>query len=441
MRNLSRALPYVCNLLVVAAACWIHSMQHHYSVIDARRLTMSAGYAAVLSLASYAVGLPDLVNDRRGALASAFVAVAAAALGVSAVQLFVGDALLPRAVVFGSAALLVPLYAMAARLATGARDRARQRDAVFFIGDIDEASLLRADMTRNPERPSALVGWRGVSDLRRSDEVTAPLEAAVRDAGASVLVLAREAQLDEDIVHQAAALHIRGLRVRTLSLFYEQWLGKLPVAELERVSLMFDISEIHRAVYSRMSRLLDVSVSAVGVLGLGVVLPAVAIGNAVANRGPLFYRQPRIGKNGQPFSILKLRTMAGSDAIAEESSWTSEQDPRVTPFGAILRRTHVDELPQFLNVLRGELSVVGPRPEQPHYVSQLAAKLPFYDFRHLVRPGMTGWAQVMYGYAGNEADALEKLQYEFFYLRHQSLVLDIRILIRTLRSVVGAKGR
>jgi lipopolysaccharide/colanic/teichoic acid biosynthesis glycosyltransferase len=120
--------------------------------------------------------------------------------------------------------------------------------------------------------------------------------------------------------------------------------------------------------------------------------------------------------------------------------WTELDDPRVTPFGRFLRRTHVDELPQVLGILRGDLSVVGPRPEQPEYVEELVTKLPFYDLRHLVRPGLTGWAQVKYGYAGDDRGALEKLQYEFFYLRHQGLALDGRIVVRTLRSVVGGAG-
>jgi lipopolysaccharide/colanic/teichoic acid biosynthesis glycosyltransferase len=113
----------------------------------------------------------------------------------------------------------------------------------------------------------------------------------------------------------------------------------------------------------------------------------------------------------------------------------------VTPFGRILRRTHVDELPQLVNVLGGDLAVVGPRPEQPQYVKELVGKIPFYDLRHRVRPGLTGWAQVKYGYAGSESDALQKLQYEFYYLRHQSLTMDARIIVRTIRSVVGREGR
>jgi lipopolysaccharide/colanic/teichoic acid biosynthesis glycosyltransferase len=130
------------------------------------------------------------------------------------------------------------------------------------------------------------------------------------------------------------------------------------------------------------------------------------------------------------------------ECAAEESDdWTAERDVRVTSFGGMLRRSHLDELPQVLNILRGELSVVGPRPEQPHVVDDLVDKIPYYRLRHLVRPGLTGWAQVKYQYAGTEAETLEKLQYEFFYLRRQSLGLDLRIVGRTLRSVAMGEGR
>ena len=138
--------------------------------------------------------------------------------------------------------------------------------------------------------------------------------------------------------------------------------------------------------------------------------------------------------------MLKFRTMR---AVGGEpaNEWTSEDDPRITPFGRFLRRSHLDELPQMVNIVRGDLAIVGPRPEQPHYVEELRAKIPFYDIRLLVRPGLTGWAQVKFGYAGDERDALEKLQYDFWYLRHQSLLIDLRIMGRTLRELAGRGGR
>jgi lipopolysaccharide/colanic/teichoic acid biosynthesis glycosyltransferase len=147
-----------------------------------------------------------------------------------------------------------------------------------------------------------------------------------------------------------------------------------------------------------------------------------------------------VGKGGVEFSIIKFRTMGPRTSGSLVDEWTSENDPRITRFGRTLRRSHLDELPQVLNILKGDLSVVGPRPEQPHYVAELSEKLPFYPLRHLVRPGLTGWAQVKYGYAGNETDALEKLQYEFWYLRHQNVRTDTRIIGRTIRSLFGGEG-
>ncbi|MDH5236912.1 MAG: sugar transferase, partial [Acidimicrobiia bacterium] len=192
-----------------------------------------------------------------------------------------------------------------------------------------------------------------------------------------------------------------------------------------------------RRRYARQRRVVDLLLGVLGLVGLVLVLPLVAVGNLVGNRGSLFFRQERVGRHGRPFTMLKFRTMRDG---ADTSSWTQEEDPRITPFGNVLRRSHLDELPQVLNVLRGQLAVVGPRPEQPVYVAELTEKLPFYRLRHLVKPGLTGWAQVKQGYAADESDALEKLQYEFYYLRHQGLALDLRIVARTVRSVVRWAG-
>lgn len=186
--------------------------------------------------------------------------------------------------------------------------------------------------------------------------------------------------------------------------------------------------------------MLDLVIGGVGCILLTIAIPCVWIGNLVANQGPLFFRQKRVGKDGRIFEIIKFRTMVSS-AGDSGGEWTSRMDPRVTPFGQMLRSLYVDELPQFLNVLRGDLSVVGPRPEQPHYVEKLSRELRFYSFRQIVRPGLTGWAQINQGYASDAEDALEKLQYEFFYLRRQSLSLDVRIIARTIRRVLQRAGR
>jgi lipopolysaccharide/colanic/teichoic acid biosynthesis glycosyltransferase len=308
---------------------------------------------------------------------------------------------------------------------------------VVVVAQPDEVATLGLELQASPERPASIVASLSPGD---ADDEAGPLAGLLREQHPTVLVLDSDAQESVGVVAQAALLHGEGVRVRSLTMFYEEWLGKLPIAELERASMLFDIGEVHRAGYGRAKRLIDLPMALAGCVGLAVVVPLVWAGNLIANRGPLLYRQARIGKAGVPFTILKFRTMtpqAGGELLNE---WTSETDPRITPLGGLLRRTHLDELPQVLNILRGDLGVVGPRPEQPHYVAELSEKLPFYPLRHLVRPGLTGWAQVKYGYAGNESDAMEKLQYEFWYLRHQSLRTDARIIGRTIRSILGGKG-
>lgn len=410
-----------------------------YDYSSSSRLSWSLAYAALLCLTAYGVGLPDLPRTRPWAVAASATSAGGAAAGISIAQLVAGNALLPRYVIMGALVILVPWQVLCARVAQHGRARAEERDRVLVIGDHHDAELLRIELSQSPERAATVVGALGVEDARETGSQS-PMEAAVAATGANVVVLDRRAQADETVVAQAGALHARGIRVRTLTLLYEQWLGKLPVAELERVSLMFDIGELHRARYGRVKRLLDVTLALAGAVVLLVCLPVVVLGDLAGNRGPLLYRQIRIGKRRQPCSIVKFRTMAPVDGVAT-NDWTVEDDPRITPFGRFLRRSHLDELPQVWNVLRGDLSIVGPRPEQPRYVTELCDKLPFYDLRHLVRPGLTGWAQVKQGYAGTEGDALEKLQYEFFYLRHQSLTLDLRVLARTFRHVIAGAGR
>lgn len=397
-------------------------------------------YAGILALAAYAVGLPDLSFERGKALSVALAVSIVAAGLMSAAQFIAGQPLIGRFVIFGSAIVAVPIQVVASALAHTGRNRAEARDQVVFVGRGTEAAQLRNDLTLSPERPCFLAGHLD-PDAGASIGGSQPLIDLVTAEGATVLVIDRTAQLDVSIIDQAAALHEVGIRVRTLLEFYEEWLGKLPISELERESLFFDISEVHDVQYARFKRIIDVASGVLGLIPLAIAVPLVAIGNVAANRGPLFFKQVRVGRAGKPFTILKFRTMLPSATTGGAGEWTAADDPRITRFGKLLRTSHVDELPQVINILRGEASVVGPRPEQPHYVAQLNETLPFYNMRHLVRPGLTGWAQVKYGYAADERDALEKLQYEFFYLRRQSVLFDLRIMFRTIRSTLGGEGK
>lgn len=432
----------VSTIAVVAGLGRIHAIRNSYDLTGSERFSWSVAYVLLLLISAYAVGLPDLPRTRRSALAAATTATLLAAMGISIVQLGTGDALLPRFVVFGSAVFLPPIYMATAIIATRGRSRAESRDRTILIcgPSSGEGPLLQEELEGDCEKPASLVASLSMDGTLPNSGLPVPLVDWVREQDVSVLVLDRVAGADETVVSQAATLHEEGIRIRTLSLFYEEWLGKLPIGELERSSLFFDIGGLHRERYARVKRVTDLFIGIFGLLILLVLIPLVAVGNLIANRGPLFYSQPRVGQGRSQFSILKFRTMRPEgDRLINE--WTTEDDPRITPFGRLLRRSHLDEMPQVVNILRGHLSVVGPRPEQPHYVEGLAAKLPFYNLRHLVRPGLTGWAQVKYGYAGNESDAMQKLQYEFFYLRHQGFWFDLRIIGRTVRSILHQGGR
>ncbi len=439
MRRAARPVMYLGVLVVVFGLAKVHAAYvGHYDLTGSGRFGWTIAYAAILCLCAYGFGLPDLPRTKRAVLGSSVGAAFAGAATISFLQLFVGDALLPRFVVFGAAMLLPDWFRLSSQLASGGRLRAEARDRVVLVAGSAEALALEGELGLNPEKPASLAVHLTPAAAVPHGTQRPLIDAAV---GATVLVLDAAAQRDDTIVAQATELHANGLRVRTLTSFYEEWLGKLPLSELERASMLFDIGEVHRLRYGRAKRLFDIVLSTIGLLPLAVLLPCVALANLAGNRGPLLYRQARVGKGGAIFTIVKLRTMRPISAGEMANEWTTEDDPRITGVGKVLRRTHLDELPQVLNVLRGDLSVVGPRPEQPHYVEELSEKLAFYQLRHSVRPGITGWAQVKYGYAGSESDALEKLQYEFWYLRHQSMAIDLRVLGRTIRSVLGSEGR
>ncbi len=424
------AVALVGYFMVAHAWFWAETA---YDPFGTSRFPWTIVFLASFLTSAYAVGLPDLPRTRSSALGMTLIAVTAGLGAVSLLQLVLGAPLLPRSVIGGSVLTLIP-WSMTAWNLQG--DVAAGRFArVLVIGSIEDRAGLEAELISNAEAAAMVVGHVTVE---AAEQNPADLVDAVEQTRADVLVLSIAAQGSSRVVTSVAELHQRGSRIRTMSLFSEEYLGKIPVADLERVSLLFDIGEVHRARYVRTKRIVDVVLGVAALPALALLVPVVFTMNLATDRGPLFYRQERVGKSGEPFLMIKFRSMRVSDG---PSVWTSADDDRVTPVGRLLRRSHLDELPQLWNILRGDLSIVGPRPEQTAYVEELRAKIPYYDVRHLVRPGLTGWAQVKYGYASDADDAREKLQYDLYYLRRQSVAVDLSIVIRTIRAVVRGDGR
>ena len=235
----------------------------------------------------------------------------------------------------------------------------------------------------------------------------------------------------------------QGVGLEPMTGLYERLTGRIPVEHAARnlyVVLPVSDSAMQRLFWAA-KRLIDLASAVAGLGLLALVALPVVVSNAIWSPGPLLYWQERVGKGGRPFRLVKLRTMVPDAEEANGAVWAVENDERVTPVGRFLRRTRLDELPQFWNVLRGEMSLVGPRPERPEFVSDLVEKVPFYQARHAVRPGITGWAQVRYGYGSSVEDALIKLQYDLYYIKHQNLYLEMSILVKTAAVMLGFRGR
>jgi len=215
--------------------------------------------------------------------------------------------------------------------------------------------------------------------------------------------------------------------------------GRLSIDSLRPSALIFSTGFRRRLTSLLSKRLLDTVVSAVGLVLLIPLFVLIAALIRVDSPGPVFYRQVRVGLRGQPYMIWKFRSMR-QDAEKSGPRWAQNNDPRVSRVGWWMRKTRIDELPQLLNVLKGDMSLVGPRPERPVFVQDLRTIIPYYDIRHTVRPGVTGWAQVKFRYGASQEDSHTKLQYDLFYVKNFSLFLDLRILIRTIRVVMLGEG-
>lgn len=345
------------------------------------------------------------------------------------------------------AALAMPLWR---QLYAGVFSRAAFRRRLLIVGAGVAGRTLLAALTEarrqdyevlgfvddDPTKAGVAVDGVAVVADRRS------LVATARRLAVTDLALAITHDLHGEMLAVLMEAREQGLAVVPMPVLYEDLTGRVPVEHIGdhwEVALPLDVAE-GRGVYRVLRRGGDVLLALLGGGVLLVVLPLAAMLQKLESPGPLLYRQVRVGRGGRPFTLLKLRTMV-ADAEPDGPVWARPDDPRVTRLGRWLRRTRLDELPQVVNILRGEMSVVGPRPERPEFVAELAREIPFYRARHAVRPGLTGWAGIHMGYAASAAEALQKLQYDLYYIKHQSPGLDLYIVLRTVGVMLRLGGR
>lgn len=245
-----------------------------------------------------------------------------------------------------------------------------------------------------------------------------------------------------ELYQQLLKLLESGKVIREYSQVYEAKTQRIPVQYVQRdFYRFFPFSRSNQnRLYLAIVRILEIMLSVIGLLITLLLIPFIFVVNAFANRGNLFYTQERVGKDGEVFKILKFRTMV-ENAETEKAVFATFNDNRITAFGKFMRKTRMDEFPQFVNILKGEMAVIGPRPERPFFVKEIAQRMPFYETRHVIKPGLTGWAQVNYSYGESIEESLIKLQYDLYYIKHRSFYLDFSITLKTITTVLFYRGQ
>jgi sugar transferase (PEP-CTERM system associated) len=407
--------------------------------------------AAVCQLCLYYTDLYDFgqIADRRDLIVRILQALGAASFILALIYYWAPSLMLGRGV-FLIAALLVMSLITGWRVAfewlslqLGPRER------LLLVGTGAAAVQLARELyDRRHELGVEIVGFVDPDPAKMGEVVINPGVIGTIDDISSIV---RARSVDRVVVSLADArgklpmdklleVKLQGVSFDHLASVYEQYTGKIAVENLRPSWLIFSSGFSGTPALKAVKRGVDILAAVSGLILAAPIMLIVAAAVRLTSRGPALYHQVRVGYRDRHFVVHKFRSMR-MDAEAETGAvWAQAHDPRVTPIGRFLRKSRLDELPQLWNVLKGDMSFVGPRPERPEFVEDLTHEIPFYSQRHAVRPGLTGWAQVKYSYGASREDALEKLQYELFYIKNMSIALDVYIILKTMKTVILRRG-
>ena len=411
------------------------------------RLPPIVGFAVVCWLLLVSIGLysPEALRSPRYAFARSLVA-----LSLGGVALAVVDFMMPtmgfwRSTLLYALGLAAVLIGLARLVLSYAVDRDRFKRRVVVMGAGSRAARLKA-LSEDPDSGFAIVGYISMNEAHRilpeaiGRDDAGDLGEYVTRLKATELVLALEERRNALPLADLLRVRTRGIPVQEVSSFLERETGRVDLDTLNPSWLIFsDGFSAGRRWSSIAKRTFDILV---GALLLLLSLPVIALFAVLVkldSKGPAFFWQQRVGLYGRPFWVVKLRSMR-TDAEKDGAKWACENDPRITRLGRFIRKVRIDELPQTWSVLKGEMSFVGPRPEVPHFVHDLDDKLPYYAERHMVKPGITGWAQINYPYGASIEDARHKLEYDLYYAKNYTPFLDLLILLQTLRVILFPAG-
>ncbi|MEM7194590.1 MAG: sugar transferase [Pseudomonadota bacterium] len=305
----------------------------------------------------------------------------------------------------------------------------------LVVADTDLYASFSADVQNKFEQMHC-------SSMKPTDDLSVLKDWVSSNPDQSGIVFQNNQSLTGELASQMMELRFSGVPILTVNEFYEQYWLKLPLIDLQDGWFIHSrgFNLLHDHIGVRLKRLVDFVVGVVGVIVLSPFLLMVSLLIRLTSKGDALFKQHRVGLNGRVFKLYKFRTMV-DDAESMGAQWAQKNDPRITGVGRFLRASRIDELPQLWNLIRGEMSLIGPRPERPEFIEQLEKQIPYYDVRHLVPPGITGWAQVMYPYGANVEDARRKLEYDLYYIKNHSIQLDLAIAIKTLMVMLRGRGR
>jgi sugar transferase (PEP-CTERM system associated) len=323
-------------------------------------------------------------------------------------------------------------------------DRVGGAERVLVVGSGALGRKLIAELQHRPDFNYSVVGTLSESD--DTGELSVPRLGSLSD----IERVASEHQIDRIVVclrerrggmptRELMRLKFNGVQIEDPYALYERITGRIVVENLSPSFFIFSDGFKTSRARRWVKRALDFVVALIGIVLTSPFMLLAAVAIFIEDGFPLLYRQDRVGLNAEPFKIIKFRSMRTS--IDAKPSWTGDRDPRITRVGRYLRAFRLDELPQFLNILRGHMSLIGPRPEQPYFCNLLEEKIPYFSYRHTVRPGITGWAQIKYGYGATIEDARRKLELDLFYIKHLSMPLDLAIMFETAKVVLFGRGK
>jgi sugar transferase (PEP-CTERM system associated) len=314
-------------------------------------------------------------------------------------------------------------------------------ERVYVLGTGERAQRLVQGLRQNPEIGVEIASWTGkLEGAVTRESVAAHLMEVVKKQKVHRVIVAVHDRRGTTPMKELLELRMAGVKIEEATSWLEKISGKIEVENLNPSWLVFNDGFHRSSAFIMVRRILSVIISSIGVILTLPLLPFIMLAVRLDSKGPVFYTQTRMGKAGRLFKVVKFRTMGHDAEAANGPQWAGDHDPRVTRVGKFLRKTRLDEIPQLWCVLKGDMAFVGPRPERPEFIEWLSKEIPYYGVRHMVRPGVTGWAQVKYKYGSTIEDAREKLQYDLFYIKNASIGLDLLIMFQTVKTVILRRG-